>query len=214
MISAREILAGTQLQDRYLYLQEDASVNEGIGFLTLQAPFSIPRQEMLVGFGVPGWQLGTDELPESVQSVTEFDDLPGSQRTLSKLNMGVGVRLHNTWQGATAMPEDFQRIGVYMLGFAPGNVHSMVKMDERGQQFDRIVQSSVSRVLGLKSVVRTVHWWQETVDLSVHAHPRLGVSTEHRQPPLDGLDEQVVVVRNSAILLTKVGEVAIGDGLH
>ena len=107
MITAGDVLAGVQLQDRYRYVLDDASVNERLGFLTMQAPFTSPRQEVLVGFGVPGWQVGTDELPDSTTSITEFGDLPESRRELADVNMGVGVRLYNTWQGATLAPENF-----------------------------------------------------------------------------------------------------------
>jgi hypothetical protein len=209
LVSAEEILAGVQLADRYQYVLEDASVHRKLGFLTMQAPFTSPRQEILVGFGVPGWQVGTDELPVSTLSVTEFDDLPEAQRTLEHVHRGVGVRLYNTWQGATVEREGFRRIGAYIVGVAPKNIHNGVPMSATGQRFDRIMQRGVVGLSGTKTLARSVHFWQQNVDVGIHSQTPILTEEQrrHRQPPLSDIDERLAVVRNPQIVITKVGEV-------
>ena len=215
MVSAEEILAGVQLEDRYRYVAEDASINEKLGFLTMQAPFTSPRQEILVGFGVPGHQTGTAELPESTYAMTEFDDVPKPQRTLDNLHMGVGIRLYNTWQGATLLPGDFQHVGAYILAVGQkGSTNSLfVRATPNMQKWDRIVQGSITQLLGLKKAVRTVHWWQQGADLSMHAQEALASEArkQRRQSPLPGIEEKIAVVRKPEILLTKIGEVHRGQ---
>ena len=188
---------------------DDASVNERLGFLTMQAPFTSPRQEVLVGFGVPGWQVGTDELPDSTTSITEFGDLPESRRELADVNMGVGVRLYNTWQGATLAPENFQRIGAYIVGCEIGKGRIPVNRGGKGQRFDLVLQVGIARTLGMERLVRNIHWWQEDPDVSIHNQTALVTEEQRRrrQAPLPELDERIAVVRNPHLVITKIGEV-------
>lgn len=209
MTTAGEILAGVQVSDRYRYILEEAAVDEKLGFLTMQAPFTGGREEVLVGFGVPGWQVGTDELPDSTTSITEFKDLPEPQRQLPNVNTGVGVRLYNTWQGATLAPEKFQHVGAYIVSCELGGGRIPLAMSTKGQLFDRAIQAGIARVLGMETLVRGIHAWQEKADILIHNQTALVTEAQRqgRQAPLPGLDERIAVVRNPHLVLTKIGEV-------
>jgi len=209
LITAGDILAGVQLQDRYRYVLEDASVDEKLGFLTMQAPFTSPRQEILVGFGVPGWQTGTSALPDSTTSITEFSDLPASRRKLADVNMGIGVRLYNTWQGVTLAPENFQHIGAYIVGCEIGKGRIPINRGGQGQRFDRVLQEGIVRTLGMERLIRSINWWQEDPDVSIHNQIALVTEEQRqrRQAPLPELDERIAVVRNPHLVITKIGEV-------
>ncbi len=215
MAAAADVLRGVTFNEIYGHVPEEARLDEALGFITLGGltSRSFAPYVALIGFGVPGWQLGTDDVPGSADSITDLYKIPEGLRTVDRQGKGVGVRLYNTPQALGGTAENPERIGAYTFAIDPNRIHDARRPHDRtflGQVrrgAQHVSKIRLERRKGIDAVVRRVHAEQGWVDVALYNQtPDAERQRARRGQPESVIPEEFMIIRDSAIGLRKAGE--------
>lgn len=215
MATAGDVLQGVQFNNLHSHVPEEAELNRALGFLVLGGitAHNIGPFVAVLGFGVPGWQRGTDALPVHANSITHLQGIPPDYRTIARQGKGVGIRMYNTPQALGGTAENPERIGAYVFTIDPQQVYDARRSSDRtlaGKArrdwlYHQLAQTA--EVNGINAAVDLVHGMIGDVDVALYNQTP---DREHRQKrcrqPQSVIHEAFMVIRNPAITLIKAGE--------
>jgi len=113
-----QLLNGVVMDPGFENLAHETTVNPDWNFMEttnplLDAERDSEADKTLLGFGVSGWQLGSDEVAMEFRTRTLLFNIPGDMLTIDRQGKGTGARLYNTAQALAGAEERAKRIGLY-----------------------------------------------------------------------------------------------------
>jgi hypothetical protein len=219
----RRILDGVQFDEHHQSVPDCTMVDERLGFLAIaQCKPNVEgdRHLTVVGFGVSGWQKGTDAVEDVIEPITEYDDLAAlgdpSLTSIDRIGKGIGPRLYNTPQALAGTAENPRRIGAYKLWFDTANIWDYrLTLDPETQagQGIRIAKHAYfrayARLRGERKAAQHIHAGQLSRQAFIHHQTPAGLRLERqRGAPPSLIPEAFLVIRNPNLRAYKIGEYA------
>ncbi|HET8709590.1 MAG TPA: hypothetical protein VFL85_04925 [Candidatus Saccharimonadales bacterium] len=186
--------------------------NRQLGFLQVDEQAAGINVLRLLGFAAPLARTGGFDWGDTVQPITDFQDLPEANRTIDEQGKGVGPRLHNTREGLAGYAKQPPKIGVYGFDIDPERIHDGRAM--QGGKWTRIRRHAGrmlrSRFTGVEATVEDVHSSYGDVDGALLELPPLPLLRQRIRgvKNLAGIKPEFIIIRSNEILLHKIGETA------
>ncbi|HXR50291.1 MAG TPA: hypothetical protein VN778_04675, partial [Verrucomicrobiae bacterium] len=176
------------------------------------------RHLSVVGFGVSGWQKGTDAVDEVMEPITEYDDLAAlgdpSLTSIDRIGKGIGPRLYNTPQALVGTEENPRRIGAYKLWLDVASVWDFrltLDPETPAGQGIRIAKQAYfrayARLRGERKAAQHIHSGHLSRQAFMHHQTPTGLRLEkQRRAAPSAIPEAFLVIRNPNLRAYKIGE--------
>ncbi len=187
--------------------------NPELGFLEVDEKLIAFGSIRMLGFGVPITRSGGIDTRQTVQPITEFQQLPAEARTISLQGKGVGPRLYNVPPAVQGLPSESDIVGAYTVDLDTSPDRLLDLREWSGGPIRQIARhagrSVMAKATSLEAVVDKIHGFYGDADAVLLKQPPLPsirqMLRKARNP--EDVAAEFIIVRNPHILLTKVGTV-------
>jgi len=208
MINPRDLVEAVEFKPHFD--QSTIGFNESLGFLEVAAENVAVGGLRLLGFSTPLAREGGFNRDNFVTPLTELNELPLEARNIDMQGKGVGPRLYNVREAFGGARQKPPFIGVYTVDIQmdrllDGRLTQGGKMARISRHAGRILRS---KLRSLENVVADIHdsyGDADAVELEMPPLPELRQATHKVKNP-EGATPSFIIVRNPALVLTKVGE--------
>jgi hypothetical protein len=217
-----QIFTGVQFSPAYEDARKEMLIPRRLGFVTLGGvgARNISPSVRVVAFGNPGWQLATDDLPESYEPKVHLDEIPEALWDINRDGKGVGPRFWSAKEASRGSLEDPKRVGVYLL--SPVSLHRI--FDAR-RSYDETLSGKGYRIAQHKllqlrdrnndkhrQLINGIHQKQGEVDVAIYNQTVDGRRKEKQRGVRgDITPHQLLIVRSKRVNITKIGEFERAD---